>query len=328
MIGGLVIATMTGKLGVLYVLGRLFKLDRPGRWLFAFSLAQIGEFAFVLISFGKQERIFDRGFSDPLIAATALSMALTPLLFIVLERWVLPRVSGRGEERAQDEVHDDDARVIIAGYGRYGQMVGRILRANQIKVTILDLDPEMVDVLRRLGVKVYYGDASRVDLLHAAGTGRAKLFVIAVDEKEEALKIAENVRHHFPKVPILARARDRQHYWELRKIGCIKVFRETFSSAWENGIEALVQLGYRRYTAQRLARKWRDHDEKILEELGDLWARNDETYFARTRMAMEEAERLMRDEDPTVFVDRDAAWDNESLRADRQVDAATRPEPS
>jgi glutathione-regulated potassium-efflux system ancillary protein KefC len=323
-IGGLVLATMAGKLAVMYALGRLFGLDRSGRWLFAFSLAQIGEFAFVLISFGTQARIFDRGFSDPLVAATALSMALTPMLFIVLERWVLPRLSNAENERPQDEVHDEGAPVIIAGYGRYGQMIGRILRANRIPVTILDLDPEMVDVLGRLGVKVYYGDASRVDLLHAAGCSHARLFVLAVDEQETATKIAENVRHHFPKLPILARARNRPHYWELRKIGCIKVFRETFASAWETGIEALVQLGYRRYTAHRLARRWRDHDEKVLEELGHLWATGDETFFTRTRMAMEEAERLMRDEDPTVFVDRDAAWDNESLRADRKVDAAAR----
>jgi voltage-gated potassium channel Kch len=300
----------------------MFGLDRPGRWLFAFSLAQIGEFAFVLLTQAQADRIMTAELADPLSAAVALSMALTPLLFIVVERWVLPRVTDKAAERPQDEIAHADTPVVIAGYGRFGQMVGRILRANRIPVTILDLDPEMADVLARLGVKVYYGDASRVDLLHAAGCARAKLFVLAVDEKETATKIVENVRHHFPHLTILARARDRQHYWELRKHGCIKVFRETFGSAYEAGIESLIQLGYRKHTAHRLARKWRDHEEQILEELGKLWADDTETYFKRAKLAMDEAERLMRDEDPTVFEDRDAAWDNESLRADVKVDAA------
>jgi len=320
MICGIVLVTMAGKLGILWLLGRLFRLDRPGRWLLAFSLAQIGEFAFVLIELGKSERVFSPGFAAPLTAAVALSMALTPLLFVILERWVLPRVSLGEPERPQDEIAHADTPVVIAGYGRFGQMVGRILRANRIPVTILDLDPNMVDVLGRLGVKVYYGDASRVDLLHAAGCARAKLFVLAVDDPAEATKIAEHVRHHFPHLTILARCRNRPHYWELRKLGCEKVFRETFGSAYETGIEALVQLGYRRYTAQRLARRWRDHDERIIEELGKLWGT--ESYLERSKLAMDEAERLMREEDPAVYLDRDAAWDNESLRADRKVDAA------
>ncbi len=325
-IAGIVLGTMTLKLVALYVLGRMFKLDRPARWLLAFSLAQIGEFAFVLLSFGVQQHVFSDGFASPLVAAVAISMVLTPPMFILLERYVLPRVTDKGTERPQDEVHDDhDAPVIIAGYGRFGQMVGRILRANRIPVTILDLDPDMVDILGRLGVKVYYGDASRTDLLHAAGVSHARLFVLAVDDKAEATKIAENVRHHFPNVPIIARARDRQHYWQLRALGVKKVFRETFAAAYETGIEALKQLGYRAHTAHRLARKWRDHEEQALEELGELWGKDRDGYFEKVRAGMEEAERLMRDEDPTVYDERDAGWDNESLRADRKVDEQALP---
>jgi len=187
-------------------------------------------------------------------------------------------------------------------------------------------------VVRRLGVPVYYGDASRTDLLHAAGCEHAKLFVLAVDDKEEATRIAENVRHHFPHLKILARCRDRQHYWELRKLGCIRVFRETFGSAYEAGIESLIQVGYRSYTAHRLARKWRDHEERTLEDLGQHWGT--QGYFAQAKARMEEAERLMRDEDPVVYQERDAAWDNEALRADRAAEnqaasaAAPKVEPS
>jgi len=321
-IAGLVVGTMVVKLLVLQALGRIFGLDRPARWLLAVSLAQIGEFAFVLLSFGVQAKIFPDQVASTLVATVAISMVLTPPAFILLERYILPRVTARGAERPQDEIVDAEAPVVIAGYGRFGQIVGRILRANRKPLTILDLDPEMVDVLGRLGIKAYYGDASRIDLLHAAGCGRAKLFVLAVDNAEVATKIAETVRQHFPHLTILARCVDRPHFWRLRALGVRKVFRETFGSAYETGIEALKHLGYRAHTAHRLARRWRDHEENELEELADLWSSGDrEAYFQRARGAMAEAERLMRDEDPTVYVENRAGWDNESLRADREVDA-------
>ena len=329
LIAAIVLGTMAVKFAVLFVLGHLFKLDRSARWLFSLSLAQIGEFAFVLLGVGVGANVFSPEVAGYLVAATALSMVITPPIFILLERVILPRVAEKGEERKQDEIHDEHAPVVSAGYGRFGQRVGRVLRANRIDVTILDLDPEMVDVVSRLGIKVYYGDASRMDLLQAAGLAHAKLFVLAVDGKEEATRIAEAVRHNFPDVPILARARDRQHYWDLRSLGVHKVFRETFAAAWETSIEALKVLGYRAHTAHRIARRWRDHEEAVLEELGSLWGTDRKEYFNRVKQGMEEAERLMRDEDPQVFEERDGSWDNESLRADRKVDEAAAPvEPS
>jgi len=325
-IAGIVAGIMLAKLAVLRVLGQVFGLDRSARWMLAFALAQIGEFAFVLLSFGVQAKIFDDRIASPMIAAVAISMALTPLLFIVLERVVLPRLAERAPARPHDEITDTDTPVVIAGYGRYGQMVGRILRANRIGVTILDLDPDIVDLLGRLGVKVYYGDASRIDLLRSAGCAHAKLFVLAVDNPAEALKIAREVRTHFPNLTILARARDRVNYYALRELGIEKVYRETFASSYETGIDALRAMGFRGFTAHRLARKWRDHEERVLEEQFELRrAQGNEAAFARAKSGLDEAERLMRDEDPTVYADRDAAWDNESLRADRKVDAAAAP---
>jgi len=321
-IAGLVLGTMLAKLAVLHVLGRIFGLDRPGRWLLGVSLAQVGEFAFVLLSFGVQARIFPTELASTLVATVAISMVLTPPAFILLERVILPRVTDRGAERPQDDIVDAHTPVVIAGYGRFGQMVGRLLRANRIALTILDLDPEMVDILGRLGVKVYYGDASRPDLLHAAGCEHAKLFVLAVDDKAMATRIAETVRQHFPHLTILARCVDRPHYWELRRLGVRKVFRETFGSAYETGIEALKHLGYRAHTAHRLAKRWRNHEESELDELGDLFQGDRAAYLKRARGGMDEAERLMRDEDPTVYAGDDGGWDNESLRADREVDAA------
>jgi monovalent cation:proton antiporter-2 (CPA2) family protein len=322
-IAGLVVGTMAVKLVVLHVLGRIFGLDRPARWLLGVSLAQIGEFAFVLLSIGVQAKIFPDEVADTLVATVAISMVLTPPAFILLERYILPRVSERGAERPQDEIVAADSPVVIAGYGRFGQIVGRILRANRKPLTILDLDPEMVDVLGRLGIKAYYGDASRVELLHAAGCSHAKLFILAVDNAEVATRIAETVKQHFPHLTILARCVDRPHYWRLRQLGVRKVFRETFGSAYETGIEALKHLGYRAHTAHRLARRWRDHEEHELDELGELWGGGDrDAYFKRARGAMDEAERLMRDEDPTVYVESNGGWNNESLRADREVNAA------
>jgi voltage-gated potassium channel Kch len=321
-LAGIVAGTMALKLVVLYTAAHLFRLSRPARWLVAVGLAQIGEFAFVLVSFGLQNRIFTDAIASPLVAAVAISMVLTPLLFIALERWILPAVTETEPPRPHDIIEHADSPVVFAGYGRFGQIVGRILRANRVACTVLDVDPEMIDVLGRLGIKAYYGDASRLDLLRAAGCERARLFVLAVDDAAECTRIAEQVRKHFPHLTILTRARDRPHYFELRHLGIESVHRETFASAYEMGIDALRQLGYRAHTAHRLARRWRDHEEREMEELVQLRDADRATYLERMRRALDEAERLMREEDPVVYAERDAAWDNESLRADRHPDAA------
>lgn len=319
-IAGIVAATMVLKAGVLYALAWAFGLDRPARWLLALALPQIGEFAFVLLSFGVRGRVFGPEVADPLVAAVAISMFLTPLLFVALERWVLPAVTEAEPERGADEIAASDAHVVIAGHGRFGQIVGRILRANRIPTTVLDLDPEIVDALGRIGIKVHYGDASRLELLHAAGCERARLFVLAIDEPAEAVEIARQVRQHFPHLPIVARARDRVHYRELRRVGVTEVHRELFAASYEAGIAALRALGYRAHTAHRLARRWRDHEERDLHELMELWGTDRDTFFARSRLAIEEAERLMSEADAGLRGDGDLGWDNERLRAEA-VDA-------
>jgi voltage-gated potassium channel Kch len=312
---------MALKLLVLRLLGKLFGLDRPARWLLAFGLAQIGEFAFVLLQFGVTEHVFSERFARPLVAVVAISMVLTPLLFIVLERWVLPVVAESGAKREQDVIVHADAPVVIAGYGRFGQIVGRILRANGFPLTILDLDPSIIEMLSNMNIKAYYGDASRLDLLHAAGCERAKLFILAVDDPDETRKIAEQVRHAFPHLKIIARCRSRTQYWDLRQLGIKHVFRETFAASYESGIMALRVLGYRAFTAQRLAQRWRAHEERLIEEALAPEYDDDATYWERTRTAMAEAERLMRQEDPTRLAE--DGWDNETLRTDDAPDVAS-----
>ena len=311
----LVIGIMAMKLGVLLVVGRLFHLERPAQWLLAFALAQVGEFAFVLVSFAQQLHVLPESMAKLLVAVVALSMAATPGLFVLLERVVLPRLT-RGETRKQDVVTHDGSPVIIAGHGRFGQIVGRMLRANGVRTTVLDLDPEMVDVLRRLDVKVFYGDASRPDLLATAGCEHAKLFVLAIDDREASVKIAEYLKHQHPRLPILARAGDRMHYYALRKAGVKRIYRELFGSSWEMGVDALRLVGFRAHTAHRIGRRWRDHDAKGIEELADVHAVHgiDEEYWKAARRMMVEVETLL-SSDNLHPVHRDDGWDNEKLRA-------------
>jgi len=316
LIGGLVIGVMAAKLAVLWGLGRVFGLLPAARWTLALALAQVGEFAFVLLSFGVQGGVFGERIAGPLVAVVALSMAATPLLFVLLERVALPRLAASAPKRPEDTIEHADSPVVIAGFGRFGQIVGRMLRANGLRPTVLDLDPEMVDVLGRLGVKVHYGDAARPELLHAAGCERAKLFVLAIDDPEQAHEVAATVRKHYPNLPILARARSRTEWHQLRRLGIRDVWRETYGSAFEMGIAAMRALGLRAHTAHRLAWIWRRHEEGAIEKLDALWGGEQGAYFAAARRTLQESEQVMRGEDPVVFDARDAAWDNESLRAE------------
>ncbi len=318
-VAGLVAGVITLKLIILYGLARVFGLDRPARWLLAFGLAQVGEFAFVLLSFGLKGQVFGAEVAAPMVAVVALSMALTPLLFLALERLILPRLAARAPTRAHDTIAHADAPVVMAGFGRFGQVVGRLLRANGISVTVLDLDVEIVDFLRRLGHKVHYGDASRLELLHAAGCERARLFILAIDDVDQSVAVAAMVRKHFPHLDILARARDRPHYYKLHKLGVKVVLRETFASALELGTEALRSLGFRGHTAHRMARLWRQQDERALLELSKLWGGDQTIYFDAAKKAVAEAERLMKAEDPKRYRDLDDGWDNEELRKDKRT---------
>lgn len=315
LIAALLVGAIALKTGVMYALARSFGLDRPGRWLTALGLAQVGEFAFVLISFGEQNHVWGPEIARPLAAVTALSMLATPALFMLLERVVLPRVSDGGPKRAHDEVSHDGAQVVMAGFGRVGQVAGRMLRMSGFGVTVLDLDPAIVDMLRRLGQSVYYGDASRLDLLVAAGCEKAKLFVLAIDEPEKSIEVAELVRRNFPNLPILARARNRQHYYRLRRIGITAIFRETLGTSLELGEAALRQLGVRAHTAHRIALRWREHDEASLEEMLKFAGGDQAVWLSEAKKALENFERSMKDElQGTATPERDAGWDNESLR--------------
>jgi monovalent cation:proton antiporter-2 (CPA2) family protein len=316
LVAGLVVGLAIAKFLVLFGLGRFFRLDLSQNLLFAFALAQGGEFAFVLFSFATQNQVLTSDVTGLLVAVVALSMMLTPLIMIVNDKVVQPRFMRMEDERETDNIDDNENPVIIAGFGRFGQIVGRLLLANGCKATVLDHNAGQIDMLRRFGFKVFYGDASRIDLLRAAGAEQAKLLVIAIDDPEKTLETVDLAHKYFPHLKILARSIDRSHTYELIRRGVEVVKRETFSSALEMGTEALTLLGVRAYKANRIARTFRQHDEQVLHEIANLDDDDETVLIARSRQLAEELGNLLKSDDREFSNDSDRAWDISELRKD------------
>lgn len=262
---GLVLGFVILKLVVLYVIARIYRMKDADSANFAFSLAQGGEFAFVLISFCLGLGLLVANQAAVLVAIVAMSMALAPLLFIANENFMQPLFARGGEIRDADII-DETAKVIIAGHGRFGMTVGRILQGKGYKAVVLDHDTEQIDVLRRFGFKLFYGDASRVDLLEAAGAHTAEVLVVAIDEREKISEIVAASKKHFPHLRIFSRAFDRVHAYELIKAGVDDVYREVFSSSVDMGEDVLVALGKDRLEAHHVATTFKEFDEKIVRE--------------------------------------------------------------
>lgn len=311
----LVVLLAIVKFLILLALGRAFKLELSQSLLFGFALAQGGEFAFVLFSFATQTKVLPETVAAPLVAVVALSMVLTPLIMIINDRLVQPRFSNLTDEQEPDEIDDNENPVIIAGFGRFGQIVGRLLLANGCQITVLDHSPAQIELLRRFEWKVFYGDASRLDLLRAAGAERAKLLVIAIDEREKILEIARMAHKHFPELKILARAIDRRHAYELIRQGVEVIQRETFGSALEMGVEALKLLGVRSYKAHRAAQTFKHHDEEALYEMAAMEG-DDAVLRARSRQLAQDLEQLLQSDEKEFSHEVDRAWDVTDLSRD------------
>ena len=299
------------KTSILFVLGKFFKLSSEQNFIFSFSLSQVGEFAFVLLSFAYNEGILMAETVSFFIAVVAISMGLTPLVMLLNEKLILPRVgTPEKTERLADNINEKNP-VIIAGFGHFGNTVGRFLRANKIPATYLDIDSDRVDVLRKLGFKVFYGDASRYDLLHAAGAAEAKIIIIAIDDAEKRLELVETVKKHFPNLHILVRATNRYDAYDLMNAGMLHVYRESVDTSVRLGVDVMTILGYRAYTAKRLARTFLKHDEQNLKKLAAI--RNQEEYITKTRQYIEELELIIQ-ADAQGPVQMDSGWDIETLR--------------
>ena len=268
LIPALVIGLMVLKWLVLMGLGFVIRLSPNQRWTFALALAQGGEFAFVLFSFAAQNKVLPGSTISLLTLVVALSMALTPLLLILNDRVIQPWFDYRNQsdtpEHEQPELVEHP--VIIAGFGRFGQIVGRLLHGHGIGTTILEQDASQIEMLRKYGYQVFYGDASRLDLLHAAGAHKAKLLVLSLNDPATSLEVIEMVKKHFPHLRILARAQDRPHAHEILRHGIDSVHRETLGSAVDLGVEALTLLGFRANQAWRAGQMFKQYDNRLLRE--------------------------------------------------------------
>jgi monovalent cation:proton antiporter-2 (CPA2) family protein len=266
LVGVLVLGLIVLKTLVLLAIATLLKIRGSHRWLLALALAQGGEFAFALLSMASQQQILDAENAKLLVAVVALSMAVTPLLFILYERVIAPRYTAVSkEERAPDTI-DEHAPVILAGFGRFGNFLGRFMMSQGVKVTVLESDPDHVDMLRAFGFKVFYGGATRLDLLHAAGIEQACMLIIALADQSKVARLVTEVREKYPSVRILVRAQDYDHRFELLKLGieAEDMVHEQMHSALVLATRALQALGKPAAAMEEAARKWRRYDDETM----------------------------------------------------------------
>jgi glutathione-regulated potassium-efflux system ancillary protein KefC/glutathione-regulated potassium-efflux system protein KefB len=286
---GLTLAYLGLKVLATFVAARLSRHDPGTSARVAVALAGGGEFAFVLVALAAGEALLSRDVADLIVIVVTLSMVLAPLLIAAADS--VARRLAAPPPAAYDPIDADEPRVIIAGFGRFGQVVARVLRARRIRFTTLESSQAQVDFVRRFGNKLYYGDASRLDLLRAAGAGQARVLVIAVDDVEASLRIAATARRHFPALRILARARNRQHAFRLMDAGVTEIWRETLASSLEVAEATLVALGTPLGTAASQVRRFREHDEATMREQAAV--KDDESKLIATAQASaQQLERL------------------------------------
>ena len=272
---GITFAVITGKALILFGLALLFKIRRSDGWLLALSLAQAGEFGFVLLSFSTQYHALPLEYSAILSPAIAISMFLTPILFIVFDKIVLKQYANSQEVRDADAI-DEKGLVIVAGIGRFGQIINRFLVANGVNTVVLDQSTTIVERVKRINMKSYFGDASRPDLLHTAGIEQAKLLVIAIDDQEKTLVMTKHAKQYHPHVTVLARAYDRGHAYALLEAGADHVFTETYFSALEMGKVSLEALGMHPFAAEQLKESFTHLERKHHINLLDTWKNAEE----------------------------------------------------
>jgi glutathione-regulated potassium-efflux system ancillary protein KefC len=272
---GLIVAVVLGfmllKAVVLWALSMAIPLPLAERPVYLLLLAQGGEFGFVVFQAAQQAKVIDAGTASLLVATVAVSMLLTPLLLKAADRWWVPRLAARqasqGHAPLAELSEPQSAPVIIAGFGRYGQVIGRLLNASGLSATVLDHDAEQVETVRRFGWPVFYGDATRLDLLRTAGAAHAKVLVLAVDDIDQSLTVAALVRQHFPQITIVARARNVTHYMRLRQLGVTWIERETLDSSLMSGRRVLELMGWQPDTAQEQAHRFRQHSIDLIEQM-------------------------------------------------------------
>jgi CPA2 family monovalent cation:H+ antiporter-2/glutathione-regulated potassium-efflux system ancillary protein KefC len=293
---------------VLVVTGLLFRMAKKERSLFSIALAQGGEFAFVLFQFSKTNGVLPTETIDPLICAVAISMFLAPLLFLAHDKLIASRYRDEEDERATDTIDHRGHKVILAGFGRLGTDIGRFLISAGIKPVILDHDAVNVDVLRKFGFEVYYGDITRLDLLEAAGADEAELLIITIGDVEKSRELVDLTQKHYPHLRIAVNAADRSSAYELMDLGITHLCRETFGSAMELGQDALQLLGFDPYEAHRLVRIFRKNDEEMMPELYKMHREDEDSYISMYQKHNADLEELMTLDQNMDLDELDKAW--------------------
>jgi len=288
---GLVAAFLLIKTGVLYLLSRVFDIARGQHLQFALLLSQGGEFAFVVFGAAATARVFSSEVASTLVVVVALSMVVTPLVLMAYDR-----LSSRGEGRREtqpDAIDPNEDHVIIAGFGRFGQIVGRFLNASGVPLTVLDHDPDQVDVLRRFGFKVFYGDATRADLMRAAGAAKARALVVCIDDIEDSLALVDMARRDYPQLTIIARARNVTHYYQLMDRGVTLIERETFEAAVKLGRTVLTAgLGQSAWRTRLASDKFRKYNLRSVLDVYPYYKDRD-TYVSMAKRARDELEQMI-----------------------------------
>lgn len=312
-IGGILLAIVLIKALILFITGKVFKLKLDQNLLLTFSLAQIGEFAFVLLSFAFQLNILDQEQMDIMLVITALTMSITPIISIINERFILPKIGTKESiKRPMDHIAKSQ-NVILVGFGHFGSTVGRFLRSHGIETTILDQDSNRVDVLRKMGFEVYYGDATRIDLLEAAGIAKAKILICAIDNPPITQEITKLVKEKYPHVELMIRAQNRNDAYELLNLGFENIYRESLDTSLALAKDVLSKLGFRKYTLIRQVQNFIKYDESSLRRLA-MEPKGDDDYLFKVRKELEEQERLLEEDFKRGIVEYDIHWDSESIR--------------
>ncbi|SFQ97517.1 cation:proton antiporter [Poseidonocella sedimentorum] len=294
---GLTLLVILAKGLVLYALTLIFRIHGRDRWLFTLGLAQAGEFGFVLISFSQQQNVLAGALADRLLLVVALSMLVTPLLFILYE-WQSRRIAADGKEHHSADEIDEKGPVIIAGIGRFGQIVNRLVQSTGFRTVVIDNNMETIKLMRRFGFKGFFGDPTRPELLSAAGIRDAEVLVVALDDPAASLRLVRQARGVRPDIHIIARARDRSHVYRLYRAGADDIVRETFDSSLRAGRYVLENMGLTDFEASEAEQTFYKHDRKALAELAEVWdpdVPNSENaaYIARTRVLEQELETLL-----------------------------------
>jgi glutathione-regulated potassium-efflux system ancillary protein KefC len=295
LIAGIVVAFMALKAAVIYTMARAMKLAYQERPIFTLMLAQGGEFAFVVFQQAVGLKIFTPELGSQLIGAVALSMLLSPLVLVAIDKLLLPRYAKCGATKMDEISEQQQSPIIVAGIGRYGQIILRILAANGYKATVLDHDAEQVEGLMRFGYRAFYGDATRLDLLRTAGAGTAKVLIVAIDNVDQTLEIVDICKEHFPKLQLVVRARNVQHFYQLRAKGVTLIQRETFESSLLSAEDVLQALGHSADAAHLAAQRFRDHN---LAQIEQMWPhhKDEERLVSMARAGRQQLDELMAQE--------------------------------